>query len=528
MASATLQDVIVRWLSRADGTLQNFAEGNVFQLNDTHPIVAIPELMRLLMDEHHLSWNTAWDITTRCMAYTNHTLLPEALETWSLQLMDGLLPRIAEIIREIDRRWTAELRESGLFTRDQIARMAVIAYEPDQRVRMANMGVVACFSVNGVAALHTQLIKDGLFKDFYTLAPSKFNNKTNGVTPRRWLDFSNRGLAGLITEVVGPGWQTDLDRLEGLVSVAEDSAFQDRFMAIKRENKDRLAQLVTDTTGVLIDPATMMFDVQVKRIHEYKRQLLNLLHVVHLYDRILQGDTAGMTPRCVLIGGKAAPGYAFAKRIIKFANDVAATINNDSRAEELLKVVFFPNYRVSSMEIICPGTDLSEQVSTAGKEASGTGNMKFMMNGAVTLGTLDGANIEIREAAGEDNFFMFGHTAAEVAELRRDYDPSAWVDADPALARTLALIDSNIFNNEHPDIARDVLASVWSPHEPWVTLADFSSYRQAQVDAGNAWADTRAWAKMAVMNTAMSGRFSSDRTIAQYRDEIWFSAGNNG
>lgn len=299
-------------------------------------------------------------------------------------------------------------------------------------------------------------------------------------------------------------------------------------MAIKRENKDRLAQLVTDTTGVLIDPATMMFDVQVKRIHEYKRQLLNLLHVVHLYDRILQGDIAGMTPRCVLIGGKAAPGYAFAKRIIKFANDVAATINNDSRAEELLRVVFFPNYRVSSMEIICPGTDLSEQVSTAGKEASGTGNMKFMMNGAVTLGTLDGANIEIREAAGEDNFFMFGHTAAEVAELRRDYDPSAWVDADPALARTLALIDSNIFNNEHPDIARDVLASVWSPHEPWVTLADFTSYRQAQVDAGNAWADTRAWAKMAVMNTAMSGRFSSDRTIAQYRDEIWFSAGNNG
>lgn len=523
MASATVQDVLDRWLRRPDGRIDNFAEGNVFQLNDTHPIVAIPELMRLLMDKHGLSWDKAWAITTRCMAYTNHTLLPEALETWPLELMDQLIPRIAEIIREIDRRWSMTLRESGLFSRDQQANMAVVAYEPHQRVRMANLGVVACFSVNGVAALHTELVKRDLFRDFHTLMPAKFNNKTNGVTPRRWLAFSNPRLAQLISETVGEGWQTDLDRLEQLAPLADDAGFTERFMTIKLENKKRLTRLVAAQTGVVVEPELMLFDVQVKRIHEYKRQLLNLLHVVHLYNRIRKGDTAGMAPRCVLLAGKAAPGYAFAKRIIKFANDVAATVNNDPLTRDWLRVVFLPNYRVSTMEVICPGTDLSEQVSTAGKEASGTGNMKFMMNGAVTIGTLDGANIEIREAAGEDNFFVFGHTAEQVAELRRDYEPQAWIDRDPALAETLALIESGVFNVHQRDIARDVLAAVRSHFEPWVTLADFSDYVRAQEAAAAAWCDAGRWARMAVINTATSGRFSSDRTIRQYRDDIWFS-----
>lgn len=522
LASATLQDVLSRWLARADGSLTNFADGNAFQLNDTHPIVAIPELMRLLMDEHGLSWNSAWAITSRCMAYTNHTLLPEALETWPLEMMDRLLPRIAEIIREIDRRWQERLKDSGLFTRDQRLRMGVIAYEPNQLVRMANLGVVACYSVNGVAALHTQLLKEGLFKDFCQLEPAKFNNKTNGVTPRRWLAFCNPGLSSLITEVVGDGWQTDLDRLEALAPLAGDAAFAERFMAVKLANKHRLAAYIEQETGVQLDAANMLFDVQVKRIHEYKRQLLNLLHVVHLYNRIRKGDTAGMAPRCVLFGGKAAAGYAFAKRVIKFANDVANTVNNDPLAHDWLRVVFLPNYRVSSMEVICPGTDLSEQISTAGKEASGTGNMKFMMNGAVTIGTLDGANIEIREAAGDENFFMFGLRAEEVTALRSDYEPQVFVDADPALEETLDLINSGIFNAHQRDIASDVLGAVWSPHEPWVTLADFTDYVRAQEAAARAWLDRDRWSRMAIMNTAMSGRFSSDRTIRQYRDEIWF------
>ena len=521
LASATLQDVLKRWLGREDGTLKNFADGNVFQLNDTHPIIAIPELMRLLVDVHGLSWEAAWSITSSCMAYTNHTLLPEALETWPLELMDHLLPRIAEIIREIDRRWEARLRTCGLFTREQRTAMAIIAYESTQTVRMAHLGVVASFSVNGVAALHTQLLREGLFRSFNQLEPQKINNKTNGVTPRRWLAFCNPGLSALITERVGDGWQTNLDRLEALAPLSRDPEFSRRFMAIKHENKVRLAQLVEQETGVVFD-TSMLFDVQVKRIHEYKRQLLNLLHVVHLYNRICKGDTEGMAPRCVLIGGKAAAGYAFAKRIIKFANDLARTVNGDPRAKDWLRVAFLPNYRVTSMEVICPGTDLSEQISTAGKEASGTGNMKFMMNGAVTIGTLDGANIEIREAAGEDNFFKFGLTAAEVAELRTEYEPQTFVDADPALEEVLDLIHSGVFSGHQRDIVGDVLAALWSPHEPWVTLADFTDYVRAQEAVAEAWFDPSRWAHMAITNTAMSGRFSSDRTIAQYRDEIWF------
>jgi len=522
LASATLQDVLARWLSRSDGSITNFADGNVFQLNDTHPIVAIPELMRLLMDEYRLSWDTAWSITTRCMAYTNHTLLPEALETWPLELMDQLVPRISEIIREIDRRWNERLKAEGVFSREQRMRMAIIAYEPNQLVRMANLGVVACYSVNGVAALHTKLLREGLFKDFCQLEPQKFNNKTNGVTPRRWLAFCNPGLSDLITETVGDGWQTDLDRLSALAPLADDTGFAERFMAVKRTNKARLAEMVWRETGVLFDADNMMFDVQVKRIHEYKRQVLNLLHVVHLYNRIRKGDVAGMVPRCVLIGGKAAAGYAFAKRTIKFANDIAKTVNNDPLAKDWLRVVFLPNYRVSSMEVICPGTDLSEQISTAGKEASGTGNMKFMMNGAVTIGTLDGANIEIREAAGADNFFMFGMSAAQVAELRPDYEPQIFVDADSRLTETLALISSGVFNVQQRDIASDVLSAVWSPNEPWLTLADFTDYVRAQEEVARAWSDPLRWARMAILNTAMSGRFSSDRTIREYRDDIWF------
>lgn len=525
MVSASLQDVVARWVARQGEDFSGFAKGNVFQLNDTHPTVAIPELMRLLVDQYEMSWDQAWAVTSQCMAYTNHTLLPEALETWPLALFDHVIPRIAEIVREIDRRWIQRLREHAVTERHQLERMAIIGYEPYQIVRMANLGVVGSYSVNGVAALHTQLLKEGLFADFYSLYPNRFNNKTNGVTPRRWLAHANPGLRDLLTSAVGEGWQADLDQLTKLQALADDSVFVERFMGIKAANKQRLVALIRRETGVQFD-RTMMFDVQVKRIHEYKRQLLNLLHVIHLYDRVLQDDTEDMAPRCVLIGGKAAPGYAFAKKIIKLANDIAGVINADERAQPWLRMVYLPDYNVSSMEVICPGTDLSEQISTAGKEASGTGNMKFMMNGAVTMGTLDGANVEILDAVGAENFYLFGHTAAEVNALQRDYDPCAWVAADPALARVLDMLERSHFNPREPDVARDIAAALKSPYEPWMTLADFSSFREAQIKAAKDFADVAKWGRMAMLNTACSGRFSSDRTIADYRDDIWFRDGD--
>ncbi len=521
LASASLQDVIYRWQRQHGNDFTRFAEKNGFQLNDTHPAVAVAELMRLLMDEHGLTWDEAWAITTNTMAYTNHTLLPEALELWSVKLFSQLLPRLLDIIYEINARFLTEVAAQWPGDSERQRRMSIIAEGGDKAVRMAYLAIVGSHSVNGVAALHTELLKQGLFKDFYAMWPEKFNNKTNGVTPRRWLSHCNPPLRKLLNKTLGEGWVVDLQQLEKLKPLASQKTFTKKFMQIKLENKRRLADLVKTDCDVDFDPA-MLFDVQVKRIHEYKRQLLNVLHLVYLYDRICQGDTADMQPRCVLIGGKAAPGYVMAKLIIKLINNVATVINRDPRAKDWLRVAFLPDYRVSAMEIICPGADLSEQISTAGKEASGTGNMKFMMNGAVTIGTLDGANIEIRDAVGQENFFLFGLNAGEVESLRSHYDPVAIIAADPDLQRVMNLLECGHFNLFEAGLFDPIVAAIKTPVDPWMTAADFRSYIDAQNQVGQAYANKHRWAEMAVLNTACSGIFSSDRTIAQYRDEIWY------
>jgi len=521
LASASLQDVVARWVGTHRGQgFAEFAGKNRFQLNDTHPSCAVPELMRILLDKHGLSWDEAWSITSSTMAYTNHTLLPEALERWPVAMFARLLPRLLEIIYEINARFLAEVGRRWPGDPGRLQRMSIIEEGPVPQVRMAYLAIVGSFSVNGVAALHSRLLTEGLFRDFFELWPQKFNNKTNGVTPRRWLAWCNPGLAGLVTATIGADWVNDLAQLEGLATHADDRAFQGRWREVKQQNKQRLAQLVAHDCGVEFDPEAL-FDVQVKRIHEYKRQLLNVLHVIHLYDRLKRGDDGDWTPRCVLIGGKAAPGYFMAKRIIKLINNVARVINADPVTAGKLRLAFLPNYRVTAMEVVAPGTDLSEQISTAGKEASGTGNMKFMMNGALTIGTLDGANIEIREAVGAENFFLFGLTAEQVEQQRRDYDPAALIAADADLRRVVQLLSSGHFNQCEPGIFDPILASLTSPADPWLTLADFRSYLEAHRRAAAAYRDRENWCRMSILNTASSGRFSSDRTIAEYNREIW-------
>jgi starch phosphorylase len=521
LASASLQDVLARWRQYYSPTLEHFAEKNTFQLNDTHPTVAIAELMRLLLDDHRLDWDEAWAITTRTMAYTNHTLLPEALETWSVGLFRQLLPRLLEIIFEINARFLSEVADRWPGDMDRLRRMSIIEEGPEQRVRMAYLGIVGSFSVNGVAALHTQLLTSGLFKDFYELWPEKFNNKTNGVTPRRWLAHCNPELRSLIDDTIGESWVQDLGELSKLAPFAESTHFQGRFAAIKRANKVRLAALVQERCDVHFDP-DMLFDVQVKRIHEYKRQLLNVLHVIHVYDRVMRGETEGLQPRCVLIAGKAAPGYAMAKLIVKLVNNVAAVINRSDRLHPWLRVAFLPDYQVTSMELICPAADLSEQISTAGKEASGTGNMKFMMNGAMTIGTLDGANIEIRDAVGEDNFFLFGLTAEEVRAARGNYRPDDIMAGDPDLQRVMNLLSGNHFSLVEPGIFDDIVNAIRDPNDQWMTAADFRSYLDAQREVSATYADRNTWNRKCILNTAASGVFSSDRTIGEYARDIWF------
>jgi starch phosphorylase len=520
LASASLQDVIRRWRSVHGNDFSRFAEKNCFQLNDTHPACAVPELMRLLMDEQELGWEQAWEITRRTIAYTNHTLLPEALEKWPVRLFGQLLPRLLDIVYEINARFLEEVARRWPGDSERLARMSIIEEGPEKRVRMAYLAIVASYSVNGVAELHSRLLREGLFHDFYEMWPERFNNKTNGVTPRRWLAAANPGLARLIGETIGEGWTADLSLLRRLAPHAEDARFRQRWRELREANKARLAELVWRECGVRFDPASL-FDVQVKRVHEYKRQLLNVLHLIHLYERIWRGDIEGWVPRCALFGGKAAPGYFMAKRIIKLINHVAQTINEDPAVGGLLQVAFLPNYRVSSMEVLCTGADLSEQISTAGKEASGTGNMKFMMNGAITIGTLDGANIEILEEVGDANFFLFGLTAQEVAELRPCYDPASIIGADPELGRVIDLLRSGHFNRREPGIFDPILESITSPQDPWMVLADFRSYVDAQRRAAQAYRDPERWARMSILNTAMSGRFSADRTIAEYNEEIW-------
>ena len=520
LASASLQDVLIRWVRSYGSDFSSFAENNSFQLNDTHPACAVAELMRLLMDEHGLGWDEAWEVTSNTMAYTNHTLLPEALERWPVRLFEQLLPRLLEIIYEINARFLAEVATRWPGDVDRQRRMSIIEEGAEPQVRMAFLAIVGSFSVNGVAALHSRLLIDGLFRDFHEMWPEKFNNKTNGVTQRRWLAGCNPALSELMSENIGEEWKVDLRQLQKLAPYADDAGFRAAWRAVKRLNKERLAALVERECGVRFD-LDAMFDVQVKRMHEYKRQLLNILHVIHLYDRIKQGDTENWVPRCVIIGGKAAPGYVMAKLIIKLINNVAGVVNNDPQVGDRLKVVFLPNYRVSAMEVICPGTDLSEQISTAGKEASGTGNMKFMMNGAITIGTLDGANIEIREEVGAENFFLFGLTAEEVEAGRKDYDPAAIIAGDEAFKRVMHLLESGHFSQFEPGLFEPVIHSISNPSDPWMVAADFRSYVDAQQQVAEAYRDQEKWTRMSILNTACSGKFSTDRTMQEYNDEIW-------
>lgn len=522
LASASLQDVLTHWISSHGKDFSQFAEKNCFQLNDTHPSIAIPELMRLLMDIHGLSWNAAWKITRSTMAYTNHTLLPEALEKWSVSLMQRLLPRIMDIIFSINASFMAEVAMHWPGNGERLRSMSIIEEGNMQLVRMAHLAIVGSFSVNGVAQLHTQLLQQGLFNDFYQLWPHKFNNKTNGVTPRRWLAGCNPELARLITETIGNGWVTDLSQLKKLEPYAEDTDFRHRWHAIKQSAKARLIDYKKDKhDGELHLNVEALFDVQVKRIHEYKRQLLNVLHVIHLYDRIKRGDTKNWVPRCVLIGGKAAPGYVMAKKTIKLINNVANVINADPDVGDKLTLLFFPDYRVSAMEKICTAADLSEQISTAGKEASGTGNMKLMMNGAITIGTLDGANIEIREEVGDDNFFLFGLTEEQIATRRNHYDPLTIIDMDDDLQRVMHLLESSHFNQFETGIFDDLINSIKCPHDPWMTIADFRSYVDAQKRVEDAYRDKDHWTRMSILNCANSGKFSTDRTINEYNNDIW-------
>ncbi len=520
LVSASLKDTLADWTRRNGPHFSKFAEQNCYQLNDTHPAIAVPELMRLLVDEHGLDWDEAWRITREVMAYTNHTLLPEALETWPVAMLSSMLPRVMDMIYEINARFLDEVAERWPGDVERLSRMSLIEEDGEPRVRMAYLAIVGSRSINGVAELHSKLLQRGLFRDFAEIWPTRFNNKTNGVTQRRWLAACNPGLAELITSKVGNSWITDLDALSALSTHADDPEFQLAWRSRKLANKRRLARYVEAETNIALDP-DMLFDVQVKRIHEYKRQLLNVLHAIHLYDEIKRTGASDCPPRAILIGGKAAPGYVMAKNVIKFINDVASVINSDPAVADRLRIVFVPNYNVSVMETICPAADLSEQISTAGKEASGTGNMKFMMNGAVTIGTLDGANIEIREAVGADNFFLFGLTVEDIEQLRSCYDPNAIIAADAAFTRVMHRIEVEHLGGEDANVKAAIVAAIRNSHDPWMIAADFRSFVDAQHRVGQAFLDLDTWTRMSILNTAASGRFSTDRTMREYNDDIW-------
>ncbi|MBI4183725.1 MAG: glycogen/starch/alpha-glucan phosphorylase [Proteobacteria bacterium] len=517
--SASVQDILDRFL-KTHTDFNQLPDKVAIQLNDTHPALAIAELMRLLIDSHGIEWGRAWSITRRVFSYTNHTLLPEALETWPISLLQTILPRHLEIIYEINDRFLKDVRHRLPGDVKALGRLSLV---DDQRgrIRMAHLAIVGGHKVNGVAELHTQLMRSTIFSDFNRIYPDRFVNMTNGVTPRRWLRQANPGLSELITERIGEGWLTDLTELKKIEPLADDPAFRERFMAIKRANKERVARSIGAGVGVRIDPQSM-FDVQVKRIHEYKRQLLNVLHVIARYNRIRDGSAPGLQPRTVIIGGKAAPGYFMAKQIIRLVLDVGEQINNDSAVEDRLKLVFYPNYSVSAAEVLISGADLSEQISTAGTEASGTGNMKFALNGALTIGTLDGANIEILRSVGEDNMFIFGLNAEQAAELRKNgYDPWRHYNANPELKRVMDMIGQGFFSVDEPARYRGLVDSLLGGGDHYLLLADYDSYVACQERIDVAFRDRDAWARKAILNVANMGVFSSDRTIHEYAREIW-------
>ena len=518
--SCSLQDMI-RLQGITKKGVDRFHERFAVQLNDTHPSIAVAELMRLLVDEHLLDWDVAWGITQKTFAYTNHTLLPEALEKWPLPLFAAQLPRHLEIIYEINRRFLDEVRTKYPGDDQRLARLSLIDESGDKSVRMAHLASVGSHAINGVAALHTDLLKKTVLHDFYELWPEKFHNVTNGVTQRRWMVLSNPQLAKLITTHIGDRWVSHLeDELRRLEPLADDPAFQREWRKVKAENKRALAAVIKDRTGVVVDPDSL-FDIQVKRLHEYKRQHLNVLHVVTLYNRLKAGRGAAVTPRTVIFGGKAAPGYMMAKLIIKLINAVADVVNRDPDVSNSLKVVFFPDFNVKNGQRVYPAADLSEQISTAGKEASGTGNMKFSMNGALTIGTLDGANVEIREAVGPDNFFLFGLTAEEVSELKaRGYQPRGYYESSPELREALDLIGSGHFSNGDRDLFRPLVDSLLT-RDDYLLLADYQAYLDCQDRVSHAYRDQKHWTRMSILNVARMGQFSSDRSIQQYCSDIW-------
>ena len=520
--ACSLHDIVRRHLV-AYPSLDNFADKVAIQLNDTHPAVAIPELMRIFVDEYSMAWERAWEVTQATFGYTNHTLLSEALETWPVELFQRLLPRHLTIIYEINRRFLRQVMNRFPYDEPRIQRMSLIDEAGGKRIRMAYLAVVGSHSVNGVAALHTELLKADLLRDFNEMFPERFNNKTNGVTPRRWLLSANPLLADAITARIGDGWITHLDELAKLAPHADDPVFRSEVRGIKQRNKEQLARYIEAANEVPIDTASL-FDVQVKRLHEYKRQLLNVLHIVALYLRLKKNPDLPILPRTFIFGGKAAPAYEKAKLIIKLINSVAAVVNADPQVNGKLRVVFLANYRVSLAERIFPASDLSEQISTAGKEATGTGNMKFALNGALTIGTLDGANIEIREEVGAENFFLFGLTAQQVFDLQREgYRPRDYYEQNAELKAVLDLIWSGFFEPDHPDTFRPLVQSLLD-HDTYMLLADFQSYLDCQARVSEAFLDPERWTKMAILNIAKMGKFSSDRTIREYASEIWNAA----
>ena len=520
--SASLQAAIAKYKKTHDD-ITKLHEKVVFQMNDTHPTVAVAELMRILMDQEGLGWDQAWDITTKCCAYTNHTIMSEALEKWPIELFSRLLPRVYQIIEEINRRFILEIQQKYPGNFEKVKKMAIIY---DGQVKMAHLAIVAGYSVNGVARLHTEILKNQELKDFYEMMPEKFNNKTNGITQRRFLAHGNPLLADWVTDKIGPDWITDLSQLSKLKVYADDEKALQEFMTIKFKNKERLAKYILEHNGVEVDPHSI-FDIHVKRLHEYKRQLLNILHVIYLYNQIKAHPEMDFYPRTFIFGAKASAAYARAKKIIKLINCVADVVNNDASINGKLKVVFIENYRVSNAEIIFAAADVSEQISTASKEASGTGNMKFMLNGAPTLGTMDGANVEIVQEVGEENAFIFGMSSDQIINYENNggYDPDFIYNTDPEIRQVLMQLINGTFSSD-TEMFRDIYNSLLDKRnmprpDQYFILGDFRSYAEAQKRVEEAYKDEKRWAKMALLNTACSGKFTSDRTIQEYVDDIW-------
>lgn len=520
LVSASLQDIILRFKKRTDDWTK-FPEKVAIQCNDTHPNLAIPDLMRILLDDVGMPWEKAWDITKNTIAYTNHTLLPEALEKWPVSLIRNLLPRHLDIIYEINQRFMDKIKVQYGNDTNRMSRMSIVSEGEDPVVHMAHLGIVGSKKVNGVAALHSRLLKESMFRDFDEMFPDRFTNKTNGITPRRWLKQCNPDLSALISKNIGDDWITNLNELRKLIPLAEDKEFGKTFADIKLENKKKLAKYIKDKRGVEIDPNSM-FDIQIKRIHEYKRQMLAALHVITLYNRIKENPDLDVVPRTVLFGGKAAPGYTMAKLHIKLINSIGDQINNDPDVSDKLKCLFLENYRVTIAEMMIPAADLSEQISTAGMEASGTGNMKFALNGALTIGTLDGANVEILEEVGEENIFIFGLTVEEVDELRRlGYNPWDFYNANSELKKALDQIQTGFFSPEYPHLFQPIIDALLHKGDYFMVLADFDAYLKAQAEVDVLFRNKTEWNRKAILNVAKIGKFSSDRTIQDYADEIW-------